>query len=125
MRRYSAVTLAVLSLAAISPGGHGDALAADGVGRGSAEPGMPPAGQGQPVEKTDAAGSAGTAAARPVDLSPPPEALEPPTGPGPAPTPYRGLPGLRGVQDDPIATMRRALPGLLDAGNDDNQEQVA
>ena len=122
MRRYSAVTLAVLSLAAISPGGHGDALAADGVGRGSAEPGMPPAGQGQPVEKTAAAGSAGTAAARPVDLSLPPEALEPPTGP--APTHYRGLPGFRDVQNqnDPITTMRRALPGLLDAGNDDNQE---
>ena len=74
--RYSAVTLAVLSLAAISPGGHMDALAADGVGRGSVEPGMPPAGPGQLVEKTDVAGSEGSPATRPLDLSLPPEALE-------------------------------------------------
>ena len=126
LMRYCAIAL-VLSLAAISPGGLADALADDNVVQGPQVPGTPPTDQMRGAARSDAAGSAGSAAARPLDLSLPPEALHPvePHGHA-APALYRGLPGLQNVQDrnDPISTMRRALPGLLDPGNDDNPIRI-
>ena len=130
--RHSSIALTVIAF-----------LAAGGIGEGFADENVPPKSVegetfhgdavGRPAAPRQTAAVGGSAApaqeaaGRTLDLSLPPEALEP-TEPREhrGPTLYRGLPGLEDAQaqNDLLRTMRRALPALLAPTTEDNPVRI-
>ena len=135
MVRQSAIALTVAAfLAGLAAGGIGEGFADENVPQKAVE-GKAPHGDAlrKPAVSRHTAAVGGPAApvqapvGRPLDLSLPPDALEPTESRQQrGPTLYRGLPGLQDAQaqNDLLRTMRRAMPALLAPTSDDNPVRI-